>query len=200
MQQVRRAGTGTLHLLTGVVTGYWALRLMLLPINGGPQSPWPSIMLGASILLLVAAVHAVIPRVRGVWLVLLAPAIPLVLCAVLFQSVAERCWFFALAMALSMWIIQAIASARKRAGLVFLIASLILAASWVPLSVNTLRLYFAPATSSSDPMTLVLALAPWVLIFATVVAGVVACKSPASDGAGSGGVFGHRAEHIRGTQ
>src|SRR5215831_4286044 len=108
MQSLKRAGTGALHLLTGVMTGYWALRLMFLPLNGGPQSWWPPIMLGASIVLLVGGVHAVIPRVQGFWLVLLAPAISLVLCAVLFQNLGARCWFFALAMALSTWIIQAI--------------------------------------------------------------------------------------------
>jgi len=58
--------------VTAVVTGYWALRLMFLPLNGGPQSWWPPIMLGASILLLGGGMHVVAPQVRGVWLVLLA--------------------------------------------------------------------------------------------------------------------------------
>jgi len=44
MQQLRRAGAGALYLLTSVMTGYWALRLMFLPLNGGPHSPWPPIV------------------------------------------------------------------------------------------------------------------------------------------------------------
>jgi len=200
MQQLRRAGAGALYLLTSVMTGYWALRLMFLPLNGGPHSPWPPIMLGASILLLAGGVHAVIPRVQGVWLALLAFAIPLALCAALFQNLAARCWFFALAIALSAWIIQTIASAFKTAELVPLITSLMLAASWVPLSVNTVRLYFAPTTSNPDPIVLVLSLAPWVLILASVAAGIIVCKSPTSDGHTRRGGFGRRAGQVRGTE
>jgi TPR repeat protein len=134
---------------------------------------------------MVVGVHAVVPRVQGVWLVLLAPAIPLVLCAALFQSLAARCWFFALAVALSTLLVQTIASALKKGELLLPMVSLILAASWVPLSVNTLRLYFAPATSSPDPMVLLLSLAPWVLIVASVAAGIFVCKSPTSGAKGS---------------
>lgn len=185
MRSVKRAGAGALYLLTSVITGYWALRLMFLPLNGGPQSWWPPIMLGASILLLVVGVHVVVPRVQGVWLVLLALAIPLVLCAALLQSLAARCWFFALAVALSTLLVQTITSALKRRELLLPMVSLILAASWVPLSVNTLRLYFAPTTSSPDPMVLLLSLAPWVLIVASVAAGIFVCKSPTSGANGS---------------
>ena len=186
--------------MTAVVTGYWALRLMFLPLNGGPQSWWPPIMLGASILLLGGGMHVVAPQVRGVWLVLLAAVLPLALCAVLFGALAFRCGFFALVVALSMWITQSLASAVNRAGGLALIVSLILAVSWVPGSLNTLRLYFSPTTSRPDPTVLILLLVPWVFITASVIAGVALCRSPKSDASGSGGGFWHRTEHIRGAQ
>lgn len=173
--------------MTAFITGYWALRLMFLPLNGGAQPWWPPIMLGASILLLGGGMHVVVPQVRGVWLVLFAAVLPLALCAVLFGALAFRCGFFALAVALSMWITQALASVVKRAGGLALIVSLILAVSWVPGSVNTLRLYFSPRTSSPDPTVLILLMVPWVLIIASVVAGIALCKSPKSDASGSGG-------------
>ena len=189
-----------MYVVTAVITGYWALRLMFLPLNGGPQSSWPPIMLGASILLLGGGIHVVVPQVRGAWLVLFAAALPLVLCAVLFGALASRCWLFALAVAVGTWITQAVASALKRAELVALIASLILAASWVPGTVNTLRLYFSPVTSSPDPMALILSLAPWVLIFASAVAGIVLYKSPRSGESRGGGMIGQGAKHVRGAQ
>ncbi len=183
---MRRAAAGSLYVVTAAITGYSALRLMFLPLNGGTQSWWSPIMLGGSILLLGGGIHAVIPRVKGVWLALFAAALPLVLCAVIFGALPSRCWLFTLGVALSMWIIQAVTSVFKRTELAALIATLILAASWVPLSVITLRLYFSPTTSSPDPMVLIWLLAPWVLIFASVVAGFVFCKTPLSGGSQPG--------------
>ena len=180
MQLLRRVVAGVLCVMTAVITGYWALRLMFPPVNAGPQSWWPAIMLGASILLLGGGVHTVVPPVRGAWLVLFAAAFPLVLYAVHFRALPSRCWFFALAVALSMWITQALASALKRAQYVVLITSLILAASWVPVSVNTLRFYFSPTPRSPDPMVLFSLLALWVLILESVVVGILLCKSPRS--------------------
>jgi hypothetical protein len=197
---MRRAVVGSLYVVTAVITGYWALRLMFLPLSGGPQSWWPPIMLGASILLLGGGMHVVVPQVRGVWLVLFAAVLPLALCAVLFGALAFRCGFFALVVALSMWITQALASPVNRVGGLALIVSLILAVSWVPGSVNTLRLYFSPTTSSPDPTVLILLLVPWVFIIASVIAGIALCRSPKSDASGSGGGFWHRNEHVGGAQ
>jgi hypothetical protein len=181
---MKRTVAGGLYVVTAVITGYWALRLMFLPLNGGPQSWWPPIMLGTSILLLGSGMHVVVPQVRGVWLVLFAAVLPLALCAVLFGALAFRCVFFALVVALSMWITQALASAVSRVGGLALIVSLILAVSWVPRSVNTLRLYFSPTTSSPDPTVLIMLLVPWVLIIASVIAGITLCRSQKSDASG----------------
>lgn len=166
--------------MTSIITGYWALRLIFLPVDGEPQSWWPAIMLGASILLLSTGIHAVVPKIRGVWLVLLAAVLPLVLFAVLFRALPLRWWFFAFAVALSMGITQVLASALERAEYLVPVTSLILAVSWVPVSVNTLRGYFSPTSSSPDPWVLYSLLALWVLILESVVVGFLFCKSPRS--------------------
>jgi hypothetical protein len=186
-----RIAAGILHVVTAAITGYWAVRLMFLPLNGGPQSGWPPVMLGASILLLVAGAYVVIPRITGVCLAPLALAVPMVLCAVLFEVTETRCWLFSFVVALGACIIQYAASAFRKADLVPLIASLIL---------NALRLYFAPTASSPDPMLLVLSLSPWALILASAAAGIAVLRSPTSDGSGSAGGFGHRTAHLRGIQ
>ena len=180
MQLERRVIAGGLCVLTAVITGYRALRFMYVPGNEGPQPSWPAIMLGASILLLGAGIHAVVPPVRGAWLVLFTAAFPVALWAVLFRALPLRCWFFALAVALSMWITQALASALKKAELVVLITSLILAASWVPVSVNTLRGYFSPTLRSSARVVVFPLLALWVLILESVVVGILLGKSAGS--------------------
>jgi hypothetical protein len=153
---------------------------MVLPVNGDPLSGWPAIMLGASILLLGGGIHAVVPRIRRAWFVLFAGGIPVVLCAVLFRALPLRCWFLAFAVALCMGIIQALARALKRAEYVVLITSLILAASWVPVTVHTLHAYFSPTTGRPAPTALVFLLGMWVLIVESVVAGALLCKSPKS--------------------
>ncbi len=180
MQRVRQAIASGLCVLTAIITGYWALRLMSLPVNRGPQTWWPTIMLGASILLLGGGTQGVVPQVRGAWLVLFAEVCPLVLCAVLFRALPSKCWFFAFAVALSMGIIQALASALKRAEYVVLVTSLILAASWVPVSVDTLRGYFSPIPRSSGPIVLFPLLALWVLLLESVAVGILLCQSTTS--------------------
>lgn len=199
-QHVRRAVVGVVDIVTGAITGYWALRVMFLPVNGGKQSGWPPIMLGASILLLVSCVNVVVPTVRGVYLALLALTIPLVLCGVLFEGLATRCWLFGFAVSLSTWVIRYAASSFRRTRLFPLIVSLILMTSWIPLSVNTLSLYLAPTTPSPSPRFLVLLLALWVLILASVAAGIAFCRAAKSDVSSSGGGFWHRTSHIRGAE
>lgn len=157
--------------LTAITTGYWALRLMFLPLNGGAESWWPPIMLGASILLMGSGLHVVVHQLRGVWLVLFAGALPLLLCIAVFQRVPPRGVVFALSVAFAMWIIQQLASAMNRRGSMVLVASLILAVSWVPFSINAVRSYLSPSAPVSDSAGLVFSLAPWVLIAMCVLVG-----------------------------
>ena len=180
MQLMRRAIIGGLCVLTAVISGYWAFRLMYPPVIGGPQAWWPAFMLGASILLLGGGIQAVFPQVRRVWFVLFAGAFPLVLCAVVIGALPSRCWLIAFAVALCMGITQALAWALKKVEYVALITSLIVAASWVPVSVNTLRAYFSPTAGSPNPYVLVFLLGMWVLIFESIFAGILLCKSPRS--------------------
>jgi hypothetical protein len=180
MQLMRRAIVGGLCVLTAVISGYLALRIFQ-QVNGEPRAWWTVIMLGASILLLGGGIHVVVTRVPGGWFALFAAAFPLVLCRVLFGVLPLGCWLFAFAVALSMGIIQALAGAFKGPEYVVLITSLILAASWVPVSVNTLRVYFSLTAGSPNRFVLLFLLGMWVLIFESVVAAILLCKSLGSD-------------------
>jgi hypothetical protein len=189
---------GILYVVTAFQTGYLVLYAMLQTVNGGPWSWWYPIMLGASILLLVGGVHVVAFRVKEGWLVVLAAALPLAMCGA-FGGLPLRCWVFAIAVAVVTWASLALASAFKRAAITGLIATLILAASWVPPSVRTLSVYFSAKPPDPNPVALLWLLAPWVLIVASIIAGIVLSKSSGPGAVKNGGALGQRAEHIRGT-
>jgi len=192
--QLRQAA-GVLYVATALVSGYTEVSLMLRPLIGGPWSWWYVIMLGASILLLVGGVHTVAPHVRWGWLVALAVIVPLVLWS-LFRDGSWVWLVFTVATALVAWGALALASIFQRGSVVAIIASVALAVWWVPASVRTLGAYFSPRPSSADPMELLWALTPTLLIIASVIIGVVLSKSP---GPGAVGKLGQPPEHIRGT-
>jgi hypothetical protein len=178
MPLINRAIVGGLCVLTAVISGYWALKLMMvLLVNGELLFGRPAIMLGASIQLLGSGIHSVVPQVRGAWFVLIAAAAPLVLCAVAFSNIPSTCWFFAFAVALCMGITQAISRALKRAEYEILITSLILGASWAPISFDMLHAYFSRSSSLPTPI-LAFLLGMWVLILESIVAGILLGKSP----------------------
>lgn len=158
---------GVLYGVTAFITGYAVLYQMLQKINGGPWSWWYPISLGSSILLLVGSVHAVAPEVSVGWLIALAAAIPLAICG-LFGGLPLRCWVFAVALALAAWVGFIIDSAVRRSDIAAFIASSVLTASWLPLSMNTFRAYLSPNSQvANSPLLPLLSL--WTLIIATLV-------------------------------
>ena len=176
-----RYSASILFVLTAFLTGYITLYGMLQTLNGAPWFWWYPIMLGASILLLVGGVHAIAPRVKRIWLIVLAATIPLILCGV-FGGLPLRCWLFAIVVASVTWATISLASAFQRAGVTAFIASLILAAPWVTPSVHTLNVYFSPKPPNPDPRALLWMLALWVVIIASIIAGAVLSKSPRPEG------------------
>lgn len=165
---------GILYAVTALVTGYWGLRMMFTP--GGVW--WLLSMFGAPILLLVGGVLTLFPQVKKRWLVSLAGAIPLVIWAAFLREFLWIYWTFTAAVALATWGILALASALKRNWIAGFMASLILAASWTPISVEVSVEYFSPKNTGTDPMILILVLGPWVLIIASLSAGIALSKSP----------------------
>jgi hypothetical protein len=63
------------------------------------------------------------------------------------------------------------------------------------MSVEALSEYFSPQSKGWDPTLLSLVLVPWVLIVASIIAGIALSKSP---GPGAVGRLGESAEHIQG--
>ena len=187
-----RQAAGVLYVVTALISGYWETSLMLRPLIGGPWSWWYIIMLGASVLLLVGGVHTVAPQVRWGWLVALAVVVPLVLWG-LFRDGSWVWPTFTVVTALVAWGTLVLASALQRGSIVAIIASVALAAWWVPASVRTLSAYFSPRPSSPDSMELLWALTPALLIIASIITGIVLSKSP---GPGGVGRLGQPAAHF----
>jgi hypothetical protein len=154
-----------------------ALFLMLQTINGGPWSWSYPIILGASILLLVGAVHVVASRVKKGWFAALPGIFPLIICGA-FGGLPLICWGFSTATALVTWAGLALASALRRAATTGLMAALIIAAAWAPPSTRTLIAYFSPKPQDPNPATLLWVLVPWIFIVASIIAGIVFSKSP----------------------
>lgn len=169
---------GILYTVTALVTGYWGLRVMFTPSNGGRFFWWPLIMFGAPILLLVAGILTLFPQVKKRWLVALAGIILFVIWVALIRDFSWTYCTFAVAVTLITWGIVAFTSALKRNWVGGFVASLILAASWTPISVEVSVEYFSPKASGTDPMILILVLAPWVFIIASIIAGIALSKSP----------------------
>lgn len=172
---LKRWAAGFLYLVTALFTGYWGLRFTFAPAGVW----WLLTMLGAPILMLVGGVLTLFPRVKKVWLVALAGTILFVIWVAFIREFLWVYWVFAVAVVLVTWGILALASALKREWLAGFVASVILAASWAPVSVEVWVEYFSPKNPGTDQMGLILlVLVPWVLIVASLIAGVALSKSP----------------------
>jgi len=187
-----RQAAGVLYIVTALISGYWEISLMLRPLIGGPWSWWYVITLGASVLLLVGGIHTVAPQIRWGWLVGLAVIVPLVLWG-LFRDGSWVWLAFTIVTALAAWGAFVLASTLHRSSVVAIIASAALAVWWVPASVHTLGAYFSPRPSSPDPMELLWALTPALLVIASIIVGVILSKSP---GPGAVGGLGQPAAHF----
>lgn len=176
MPQIRQAA-GVLYAVTALVSGYWELSLMLRPFIGGPWSWWYMIMLGASVLLLVGGVYTFAPQVRSGWLVALATIVPLPLWG-LFRHWSWVWLIFTITLALVAWGTLFLASTLKRASVVSLIPSVLLATWWVPASTRTLLTYLSPKPASLDPTELFWALTPCLLVILSLIAVAALSRAP----------------------
>lgn len=125
-------------------------------------------MLGAAILLMVAGIHTFAPRLAVIWLASIAAATPLAICTP-FGTWPLRCWIFAGALALSAWVFLRIDAIVKRGDVAALSASVLLAASWASITVNTLHAYLSQNAESSNAAALVVVLLYWALIVGVLV-------------------------------
>jgi hypothetical protein len=187
-----RPAAGVLYVVTALFTGYWGLRMMFTP--GGVW--WLLGMFGAPILLLVGGILTFFPQAKKKWLVSLALVIPLVIWVAFLREFLWTYWTFTAAVALVAWGILELASAPKRNWLAGFVASLILAASWIPMSVEALSEYFSPQSKGWDPTLLTLLLVPWVLIVASIIAGIALSKSPGLGAIENGGGLRQPTGHV----
>lgn len=191
-----RQAAGILYVVTAIVSGYWEVSLMLRPLIGGPWSWWYMIMLGASVLLLVGGVHTVAPQVREGWLVALAAIVPLLLGG-LFRYWSWVWLIFIVATVLVAWGTLTLASVLQRGWVVAFLASVLLAAWWVPASVRTFDAYLSPRPPSNpNPTELLWALTPALLIIASVILGVVLSRLPGGALRNGGALGGQPAAHV----
>ncbi|MGO8795501.1 MAG: hypothetical protein ACLQLC_11815 [Candidatus Sulfotelmatobacter sp.] len=161
---------GILYSITGLLAGYAAFSMMMQTVNGGPWSWWGPVMLGAAILLMVAGIRPFATRLAVGWLVATAAATPLAICAA-FGTWPPRCCFFALSVGAFALIIFKADVTVGHGDIAAFLASFLLAASLIPVSVNTVRAYLSPnvANPSLAVPALLLLLFFWVLIIATLL-------------------------------
>jgi|SRR5580693_4680583 hypothetical protein len=159
---------GFLYSVTALLTGYAAFFLMMQTVNGGPWSWWGPVMLGASILLMVVGIHAFATRLPVGWLVAIASATPPVICSV-FGEWPLRCWIFALAVGLSALAIFKVDAVIGHGDIAAFLASSLLGASWISVSVNTVRAYFSPNVANPSPAVLVLLFLLWAPIITALL-------------------------------
>ena len=159
---------GILYSITAFLTGYAAFFLMMQTVNGGPWSRWGSVMLGASILLMVVGIHALATRLAIGWLIAIGSATPPVICSV-FGEWPLRCWLFALAVGLSALAIFKVDAVIGHGDIAAFLASSLLGASWISVSVNTVRAYFSPNVANPSPAVLALLFLFWVPIITTLL-------------------------------
>jgi hypothetical protein len=177
--QVRHL-VGTLFLVTALVTGYWEFYLMVRPLIGGPWSWWYPTMFGASTLLLVGGILLILPRMKKAWLVALALAVPLILCAPF--GVSLSCGIFVAAIGFITWAALSVASAFKRPSVVPLTASVPLAVWWIPASAYNVRIYFSPNPPSPDAFELLWALVACILVIGSLIASAASLRSSVAGG------------------
>lgn len=182
--QLRRAA-GILHIVTAFFTGYWGLRMMFAPFPSGSFFWWPLTMFGAPILLLIGGILTLFPRMKKIWLIAIAGTIVLGVWVAFLRDFDLVFWVFAASVALATYGILALTSALRRNWLSGLVASLALAISWIPMSVEVLAQYLSPQSKGWDPpLLLSLVLAPWILILASIVAASILSKSPEPESLG----------------
>jgi hypothetical protein len=157
-----------LYCVTGLLCGHAAFFMMMQTVNGGPWSMWGPIMLGAAILLMVAGIRAAAPRLAVFWLAAIAATTTLVICTA-FGTWPLRCWLFAAILGVSAWAVLKVDAAIKRGDVAALLVTLLLAASWASISVNTVHAYLSPNASSSTNVVLVVLLFYWVLILGVLL-------------------------------
>jgi hypothetical protein len=200
VQSMRQVAAGGLYVVTALITGYRALPLVFAP-SGGLFFWWPLVMFGASILLMVGGTQTLAPRMKQRWSVAIAAAVPLIMWIAFLREFLWIFWIFAVTVTLLTWGILALASALNRNWIAGFAASLILAVSWLPISVEALVEYFSPKPPASDPTALLWLVTPNALALVSLVAGIVLCKSPTSGASSAGGGgFEHSAEDIRAPQ
>jgi len=195
---MRRAAAGSLYVVTSLITGYRALLFVFAP-SGGLFFWWPLVMFGASILLMVGGIQTLAPRMKQRWSVAIAAAVPLIMWIALLREFLWIFWMFAVTVTLLTWGILALASALRRNWIAGVAASLLLAASWLPISVEALAEYLSPKPPNPEPTALLWLVMPNALAVVCLVAGIVLCRSPIS-GASSAGGFEHGTADIRGPQ
>jgi hypothetical protein len=125
-------------------------------------------MLGAAVLLMVASINALVPRLAVSWLAAIAAATPLAICTA-FGTWPLRCWLFAAALGLSAWAVLKVDATIKHGDIAAFSVSLLLVASWTSISVNTVHDYLSPKVLNTGAGTLVVLLFYWVLIIGVLV-------------------------------
>lgn len=181
-----RSSAGILYSITALLTGFAAFSMMMQTVNGGPWSWWGPVMLGAAVLLMVAGLRALAPRLSVICLAAFAAATPLAICTA-FGTWPLRCWIFAAALGLAAWAILKVDATIKHGDIAALSVSLLLVASWTSISVNTFRAYLSPNALSTSNVALVVLLFYWVLIMGVLVrAGITVFRSQSGGGFSSG--------------
>lgn len=163
-----RWSAGILYSVTAILTGSAAFSMMMQTVNGGPWSWWGPVMLGAAILLMVVGIRAFATELAVGWLVAIAAATPPAICSA-FGTWPLRCWVFALAVGISAFVLFRVDAAIRHGDTAAFLASSLLAASWISVSVNTVRAYLSPNVANASLAVPAVMLFFWVLIVATLL-------------------------------
>jgi hypothetical protein len=162
---VARGFGGVLYSGTGILTGYDSLYMMMQTVNGGAWSWWSPAMLGAAILLMIAGIHALAPRLGILWLSLVAVAIPLGICSLAGEW--PLVWLISAAvLGLLAWAILRIEAGLRRGDVAAFSVSILMIVSWASASVNTVRSAVAASSPGSYGVVLGVLVFFWVLIIA----------------------------------
>jgi hypothetical protein len=188
------AGSGLLYGITALLTGYAAFYMMMQTVNGGPWSWWGPIMLGAAILLMTASIHTLAPRLALSWLAAIAAATPITICSA-FGTWPLRCWIFAAALGLAAWTAFKLDVTIRRGDLAAFSVSLLLAASWTSVSLNTVRSSLSLNTPNTTVVALLVLLFYWVLIIGSLARAGKTVFRKQNDRS-----LGHQSHHIKGAQ
>ena len=149
-----RQTVGILYVVTAIVSGYWGLRVMFTPSFGGRFFWWPLIFFGAPILLLVGGILTLFPQLKKRWLLALTGTIFFLIWVAFIRDSMWIFWIFAVAVTLVIWGVLTLSSLLQKGWVVARIASLLLAALWIPPSVHALSVYFSQWPSNPDPLEL----------------------------------------------